>query len=85
MNLDQTIPRAKGGPTDPTNLGPLHRRHHRGRHDGRWQVSQPEPGTFVWTSPTGHVYTVQLEPLGPIHPRPPEQPGREPDDGPPPF
>ena len=81
-DLDHTIPRSQGGPTDPSNLGPLHRRHHRGRHDGRWQLSQPEPGTFVWTSPTGHVYTVHLEPLGPIDPRHRDRPPGERPPGP---
>ena len=93
-DLDHTIAHRKGGPTDHTNLGPFHRYHHRGKHEGGWQVAQPEPGTFVWTSPTGHVYTVQLEPLGPIDPRhrnrpppdePPPDPGGPGDDDPPPF
>ena len=95
-DLDHTTAHRKGGPTDHTNLGPFHRYHHRGKHEGGWQVAQPEPGTFEWTSPTGHVHTVQLEPLGPIDPRHRDRPPGEPPDsgggpspgrcdGPPPF
>ncbi|MDP9396554.1 MAG: HNH endonuclease, partial [Actinomycetota bacterium] len=89
-DLDHTIPHGKGGRTDKTNLGPLNRRCHRMRHESPWRVEQPTPGTFRWTSPTGHTYTVEAESLGPVDPRLRDQPpddeaSPEPEDDPPPF
>ncbi len=58
-DLDHTIaytPMDRGGPPGQTridNLGPLSRTEHRLKTHSRWQVRQPEPGTFVWRSPTG--------------------------------
>ena len=46
----------------------------RGDHEVK---RQPEPGRFEWTSPTGHTYTVEPEPLGPVHD--PPEPDRAPD------
>ena len=39
---------------------------HHAKHDGGWQLAQPCPGCFTWTSPTGHTYD----------PRPAESPAR---------
>ncbi|EFC80785.1 HNH endonuclease signature motif containing protein, partial [Parafrankia sp. EUN1f] len=58
-DLDHTRPYAWGGKTLVENLGPLCRRHHRVRHHSRWQVTQPWPGVFRWTSPTGRRYEVR--------------------------
>ncbi|CUU54008.1 protein of unknown function (DUF222) [Parafrankia irregularis] len=58
-DLDHTKPYAGGGKTLVENLGPLCRRHHRVRHHGRWRVTQPRPGVFRWTSPTGRRYEVR--------------------------
>ena len=57
-DIDHTKDFAKGGRTDPSNLGPLCRHHHRLKHEGEWKLEQPEPGVFRWTSRLGHVYTV---------------------------
>ena len=52
-DLDHTIPFVspdEGGPPGQTaigNLGPLVRHHHRIRTHGRWNVRQPEPGTWI--------------------------------------
>ncbi|ABW14338.1 hypothetical protein Franean1_4974 [Parafrankia sp. EAN1pec] len=42
-----------GGPTLTRNLGPICRKHHRMKHSGRWQLTQPEEGTFLWAGPFG--------------------------------
>lgn len=60
-DLDHTVPyRANGPPgqTRPSNLGPLGRREHRAKTHGRWQLSQPAPGTYRWTSGLGYEYDV---------------------------
>jgi uncharacterized protein DUF222 len=45
------------GPTTAGNLGVMCRAHHRLKQDPRWTVTQPTPGTFVWTSPSNRTYT----------------------------
>lgn len=47
------------GPTAASNLGPLCQAHHLLKHHSRWQVTQPEPGVFAWTSPTGRIHTAR--------------------------
>ena len=41
------------GPTSPTNLGGLCRRHHRLKQRRRWTYQLDPDGTATWTSPTG--------------------------------
>jgi Domain of unknown function (DUF222) len=56
------------GKTCDGNLGPFCERHHIFKHalDGALaHVKQPNPGTFVWTMPTGHVYTTTPPAIGP--------------------
>lgn len=54
-DLDHVVPYDNGGTTDPSNLGPLCRRHHRIKTHTRWDITSIEPdGTAIWTSPTGH-------------------------------
>ncbi len=59
-DLDHTIPfHAGAGPQRTTaadNLGPLCRRDHRLKTDGGYHLTQPAPGVFDWTTPTGHTY-----------------------------
>ncbi|MFT4108492.1 MAG: hypothetical protein QM633_02635 [Propionicimonas sp.] len=59
-DLDHTIPYTGGmpGQTRPSNLGPLSRRAHRAKTHCGWQLEQPRPGVFLWTSPWGHRYQV---------------------------
>ena len=73
MDLDHTVPWRpvdRGGPpgqTRPGNLGPLTRFHHRVVTHGRWQRRQPDPGTYLFKTPTGRVYVVTNQgtlPLG---------------------
>jgi hypothetical protein len=51
------------GPTAAANLGDECRRHHRANTHAGFSVEQPEPGVFVWATPTGHRYLVEPEPL----------------------
>lgn len=61
-DLDHTLAHDRGGPTAPGNLGPLCRNHHRLKTHTSWSLSQPEPGLFIWTSPTGRVYHFRAPP-----------------------
>ena len=54
-------PRDDGGSPRETglhNLGPLTRSHHRAVTFGGWQRRQPEPGSYVFRSPSGHLFVV---------------------------
>jgi hypothetical protein len=73
VDIDHTIPYLspdRGAPPGQTrigNLGPYVRRHHNVKTHGRWQVRQPEPGTWLWRSPHGRIYVVNAtgtHPLG---------------------
>ena len=74
------------GPTSPTNLGGLCRRHHRLKQRRRWAYQLAPDGTAIWTSPTGMQritlpdHTVLPPPGGPPTPsraRPSRTPKRE--------
>jgi hypothetical protein len=53
---DHTIPHDQGGRTCECNLSPLCRRHHHAKQARGWKLSQPEPGTMAWTTPSGRSY-----------------------------
>jgi hypothetical protein len=59
---DHTIPYDQGGRTCECNLYPLCRRHHQTKQARGWQLTQPQPGTLIWTTPSGRQYTVAPEP-----------------------
>ena len=63
-DLDHTRPWHTGGPTCPCNLGALCRTHHILKQLQGWTLTQPRPGTFQWTTPTGRTYTTEPD----IHP-----------------
>jgi hypothetical protein len=71
-DIDHTIPYLspdKGGPPGQTrigNLGPHVRRHHNYKTHGGWQVRQPEPGTWLWRSPSHRIYLVNASGTHPI-------------------
>jgi uncharacterized protein DUF222 len=46
------------GDTDECNLGPPCRHHHRLKQVPGWNLVQPQPGSFSWTTPAGRVYHV---------------------------
>ena len=73
------------GPTAAHDLAALHRGHHNAKTRRLWSLRQSDPGRFVWTSATGHVFDVGPEPIGPPLDGP-GPPGPEPaDEDPPPF
>ncbi|HEX6196785.1 MAG TPA: HNH endonuclease signature motif containing protein [Jiangellaceae bacterium] len=95
--LDHTIPfetDGAGGPTADHNLGAFHHRHHNDKTHHGFEVSQPEPGRFVITTPAGLTYHVDPEAVGPIldlhtadvrEASPPTSRPRPPNDGDLPF
>jgi hypothetical protein len=62
--LDHTVPYPLGG-TCEHNIGPLCKHHHRLKHETGWTVDQRPGAVFEWTSPAGHRYLVEPEPLHP--------------------
>ena len=60
-DLDHTIPWHKGGLTCECNLGGFCRTHHKIKQLPDWQVCQPQPGIFEWTTPSGRAYLTQSE------------------------
>jgi hypothetical protein len=64
-DLDHRQPWRDGGTTCPHNLHPLCRRHHHAKHQAGWAVTHQPDGSYHWTSPTGHHYTVQPAPYPP--------------------
>jgi hypothetical protein len=56
--IDHTIEHARGGPTTAANLGTLCQHHNLMKQDTEWQLLQPQPGQYVWVSPTGVTYPV---------------------------
>ncbi|NMO90908.1 HNH endonuclease signature motif containing protein [Actinomycetospora sp. TBRC 11914] len=58
-DLDHTLDRSLGGPTEAGDLEALCRHDHRSKHEGGWDYQQPEPGRFVITDPTGTRHLVE--------------------------
>src|SRR5829696_4950664 len=64
VDLDHTVPYRppdRDGPPGQTalgNLGALSRSEHRLKTHNRWRVRQPEPGVYMWRSPTNAHYLV---------------------------
>ena len=55
------LPPDEGGPpgqTNPQNLAPLCRRHHRAKTFTGWDYHRTRDGSYEWTSPHGHTWTV---------------------------
>jgi len=50
------------GVTADRNVGPGCKYHHRVKARPGWQVTSPTPGTYLWTTPTGHTYRREAEP-----------------------
>jgi 5-methylcytosine-specific restriction endonuclease McrA len=63
-DLDHIVayrPPDEGGPpgqTNPLNLAPLCQRHHRAKTFTAWTYQRQRDGTYAWTSPHGHTWTV---------------------------
>lgn len=63
-HLDHTVAFSESRRTTVLNLGPLCARHHlRTKHRAGWKLTQPQPGTFCWTSPRGQRYIVRPPPI----------------------
>lgn len=55
------VPLDKGGPPGQTarsKLGRTTRRNHRVKTHGRWKVTQPRSGVWIWRAPHGHYFLV---------------------------
>jgi len=67
LDADHVVPYLhpdEGGPPGQTgrhNLALQVRLHHRIKTHGRWRLQQPEPGVYLWRSPTGWVYLVDAK------------------------
>ena len=60
-HIEPYVPLDEGGPpgqTNPQNLAPLCRRHHRAKTFTGWTYQRARDGTYDWTSPHGHTWTV---------------------------
>jgi hypothetical protein len=60
IHIAPFIPPDQGGPpgqTNPANLAPLCRRHHRCKTFTRWRYHRLPDGTYQWTDPTGVTTT----------------------------
>ena len=71
-HIEPYLPPAFGGPpgqTNPANLAPLCRTHHRAKTFTRWRYRRLPDGTYEWTSPTGQTYATQAH-----NRRPPDPP-----------
>ncbi|SRX93829.1 hypothetical protein MSP7336_02073 [Mycobacterium shimoidei] len=55
-DVDHTIPYAEGGPTHPSNLKCLCRKHHLLKTFWGWRDKQLPDGTVIWTLPSGQTY-----------------------------
>jgi len=58
-DTDHTIPYDRGGRTCQCNLAPLCRTHHQVKQAFGWQLRQPSPGVFEWTTPSGRKYVIR--------------------------
>lgn len=54
------------GQTDPDNLAPLCRRHHRCKTHGRWRYRRNHDGSYSWRSPQGATYLVTTTGTAPL-------------------
>ncbi len=85
-DLDHTRP-WPDGPTTPSNLAALCRRHHRMKQLGRWRPTLDPDGTLTWHDPNGRTRTTepQHRTTGPTPAPGPPIPTSLADIGPPPF
>jgi len=55
-DIDHTVPYADGGPTHPSNLKCVCRKHHLLKTFWRWRDKQLPDGTVIWLLPSGQTY-----------------------------
>jgi hypothetical protein len=58
-DIDHIVEFSRGGPTTRSNSAPVCRHDHMAKTVGGWQLAQPEPQTYQWTSPHGHTYVTR--------------------------
>ncbi|HUC55820.1 MAG TPA: DUF222 domain-containing protein [Streptosporangiaceae bacterium] len=58
-DCDHSQPFDQNGQTCSCNLGSLCRYHHQLKQLVGWDLDQPAPGTFIWTTPVGRKYIVR--------------------------
>ena len=56
-DLDHTIAHGQGGRTCWCNLAPLCRGHHDAKQTPGWTLTQDQPGTMAWVTPSHRTYT----------------------------
>jgi hypothetical protein len=61
-DLDHTVPYDQGGLTCPCNISCACRHDHRMKGSTAWRLRQPQPGTLVWTAPSGLSWTATPQP-----------------------
>jgi hypothetical protein len=72
-DIDHTLDWIRGGRTEADDLDLLCRHDHRAKHEAGWTYTQPGPGRFLITDPTGTRHRVESRVT---HPRPaPVDPG----------
>ena len=57
-DLDHTNPYGQSRLTCECNLAALCRQHHKTKQAQGWHLTQPQPGTLIWTTPHGRSYAV---------------------------
>jgi hypothetical protein len=67
-DLDHTTAWADGGASDPGNVAPLCRRHHRFKHAPGTDLISFAPGVYGWTTPAGLQYVTRPEPFTDVEP-----------------
>jgi hypothetical protein len=73
--MDHTLDHARGGNTEPENLGPACGRDHDLKTKGGWRLRRLNEHTFRWTSRLGRTYDVAIAPLIEDLPPPGPNPG----------
>ncbi len=61
-DLDHTVPYDQGGLTCPCNISGGCRHDHRMKGSTAWRLQQPQPGTLIWTAPSGLSWTAEPQP-----------------------
>jgi len=71
LDMDHTVPYRNGrsAQTRPSNLGPLTRQAHRAKTHAGWQLTQPTPGEFHWTTQLGQTLIVDQQGTHTYHQR----------------
>lgn len=68
-DLDHTIAWCDGGETSLDNLGPACPKHHKVKHRTDWLLERDANLVATWTSPAGHEYIIEPEPIARPAPR----------------